>query len=355
MDINTAYKAIETLFAKGNSSNNFGFFGGEPLLEQSMIFEIINYVNKRSNELNQKCRFNITTNGTIFSQELYHLFLSNRFDITLSVDGNRDSQNTGRVTVDKKGSFDILERNLPKWAELNKHCRIHVNMVLTPENIQYFSESIRFLTSYGFRIIDPEIDFNSQWSESDFELLEKEYFKVVDYFVNMLNNGRFCNINGLNIPGFNAKRSVLKQYKCENNALPEKRIKCSACGERLVLSPEGKYYPCYLFVGFDNIRDFSIGDIYTGPESHKRSAIVNAAEAKIHDYFSSACDECRIDRCVLNCLALYFMPPENIEWKICSNRNMMIKINTYLAKVINERKAHKAIEEAIKRGALFGN
>ena len=53
-----------------------GFFGGEPLLESTMIAHWMRYAGSRAAERRQRVRFSMTTNGTQVSRQAWEVMMA---------------------------------------------------------------------------------------------------------------------------------------------------------------------------------------------------------------------------------------------------------------------------------------
>ena len=60
------------------------FFGGEPLLNFTLIKETVKYAIERVKESNKKINFSITTNGTLFNDEVIEYLNEHSFVVLVS-------------------------------------------------------------------------------------------------------------------------------------------------------------------------------------------------------------------------------------------------------------------------------
>src|SRR5690606_26699366 len=87
------------------------FFGGEPLLNFPMIKIVVDYCSKKEKESLKKFKYEIVTNGTMFNDEINAYLNENNFEVTISFDGDKDTQDKNRPFRGGKGSYDSI---LPK-------------------------------------------------------------------------------------------------------------------------------------------------------------------------------------------------------------------------------------------------
>ena len=88
---------------------SFGFYGGEPLLNFSLVQQIINYIRELPN-VGKTYRFNMTTNAMLLDRYMDYL-VENNFNITISLDGDESCQGF-RVDARGKNSFERVFRNV---------------------------------------------------------------------------------------------------------------------------------------------------------------------------------------------------------------------------------------------------
>lgn len=112
MSLETAKKSIDFLI--GNSKNKellICFLGGEPLMNFPLIKDVVAYCNKYENDKPIHFKYTITTNGTIWNDEIEKFLREKHFTVQISVDGNKDVHNCNRFYANGLGSFDVMEKN----------------------------------------------------------------------------------------------------------------------------------------------------------------------------------------------------------------------------------------------------
>jgi len=132
----TVEKSIDFLWSRSVDSQfiNVGFYGGEPLLEFSLIKRTIAHCNEKFRGKNTT--YNITTNGTLLTDEMIRYFIEHNVSVMISLDGPKEINDRNRVFVDGSGTFDaVMERirrikqTFPALAE-----KLHISVVLDTEN-----------------------------------------------------------------------------------------------------------------------------------------------------------------------------------------------------------------------------
>ena len=112
MSLSLIKKAVDFVMLRSREVKSLaiGFYGGEPLLEFENIRACITYI--KENYEGRIINYTITTNGTIFNDEIAKFLTKNNFDVVISIDGPRELHNKNRVYQGGEGSFDDIMRNI---------------------------------------------------------------------------------------------------------------------------------------------------------------------------------------------------------------------------------------------------
>lgn len=144
MSFATACRAIDFFREHTDDQDEvvIGFYGGEPLLEFRLIKQCVDYAKRRLK--GKKIEYSITTNATLFSDEIIEFFIKNNFSVTVSLDGPKEFQDEcRRFSYGNKGSYDIVMKNLYRIREFD---------------LDYFEKNIRIntvlVTERGYKCID---------------------------------------------------------------------------------------------------------------------------------------------------------------------------------------------------------
>jgi len=122
------------------------FFGGEPLLNFSLIKKVVPYARENANKANKKVSFNIVTNGTLLDDKNIHYFKENGVVVHVSFDGPKEIQDLQRPFKNGKGSYDATLPRLKKLLSALPESRCHA-VVYDSSDIEQLRES---LTAIGF-------------------------------------------------------------------------------------------------------------------------------------------------------------------------------------------------------------
>lgn len=255
MNADTGKKAIDFLISKSGKRRNLeiDFFGGEPLMNFTVIKEIVDYARIKEKEYNKNFRFTVTTNGLLLNEEIIEYINDNFVNVVLSIDGRKETNDRMRLSVNGKGTYSQIIEKIKAVAESRKQENYYVRGTFTRENMD-FSEDVLHLADEGFRQISVEpvvaaADTGYDIREEDLPKIKLEYEKLACEYVKRAKEN-----NGFNFFHFMID---LDQGPCI-----EKRYKgCGSGTEYVAITPEGDIYPCHQFVG---IEDFKIGNVNTG-------------------------------------------------------------------------------------------
>ncbi|EPN9336293.1 radical SAM protein [Enterococcus faecalis] len=133
MSIDTAKKAID-FFAKHSNTQKvyFGFYGGEPLMNFTLIKESVEYIDMVFK--GKDIVYSMTTNASMINQNIAEFLIKNNFNIMVSLDGDQETHDKNRVFPNGKGTFESTFRGIKNIFECSKAAglerpKISFNMV----------------------------------------------------------------------------------------------------------------------------------------------------------------------------------------------------------------------------------
>jgi uncharacterized protein len=166
--------------SKGIRTLNIGFYGGEPLLEFENIKKTVAYINEKYNGRN--VTYSLTTNGTLFNDELVRFFKENNISILISIDGPKEMHDKNRVFASGKGSFELIMKNL-KWIKSTYPDffeKISFNTVIPPGS-SYKCVNDFFCANELFEGHNLNKSTVSGWNNKDRIVYDDKYFTTYNY------------------------------------------------------------------------------------------------------------------------------------------------------------------------------
>lgn len=223
MTMDTYKKTINEL---KDSNEHLAFFGGEPLLCFDLIKEIIQY--NEDNKINLK--YNLNTNALLLEGEILDFCLEKNFLLNVSLDGTKKSNIINRCNEEQ---FNKILNNIK--TAVNKKGNVIVNYVIDPSNIKDYYEGIKFLVDNNINSICLMINYEAEWKKSDIDTFQKQQEKVIELLI----NNQHVTLYPL-------------ESKIEAIASKTPVKKCNFGNDNIIVSTEGKLYPCMGFVNNEN-------------------------------------------------------------------------------------------------------
>lgn len=255
MNFEVGKKALDFLVANSGSRRNLevDFFGGEPLMNWSVVKQLVEYGRSLEESNNKKFRFTLTTNGVLLNDEVEEFCNQEMSNVVLSLDGRKEINDKMRPSRNKKGSYDLIVPKFQKLAGSREQMNYYVRGTFTRHNLDFSRDALHF-ADLGFKqmSIEPVVSLPDEphsIREEDLPKIMEEYDKLAVEYIKRKKEGR----------GFNFFHFMidLQQGPCVAKRL-------SGCGsgtEYLAVTPWGDLYPCHQFVGEE---DFLLGNVDTG-------------------------------------------------------------------------------------------
>lgn len=255
----TAYQAVDWLIAQaGNVKNiNIFFFGGEPLLNFSLMKAVVAYAEKRVRETGKTVKFRITTNGTLLDDEKIAFFKEHQISAMISFDGPKELQDAQRPYANGQGSYDSTVPKIKKLLEVLPQTPAHAVIVgdTNPEEVKNDLQNIGFeritIAPNSESLFTAEADKVKQNRNMRvlIETLEEEA-KAWNQLIENRDSETFRKLmakSGL----YPALLALFHNAK--------KRHACGAGRGLVAVSPSGDVYLCHRFVGMDA---YKLGSVY---------------------------------------------------------------------------------------------
>jgi len=229
MTIEVARQSIDWIFNNvptDADSIEIGFIGGEPLLEFSLIKEIVNYVLKKDIEI--PYIFFANTNGTVLTEDMKKWFSNNKdiFHLGLSIDGKKETHNYNRSNSFDKIDIEYFKNNWPEQS---------VKMTISQQSIKTLADDIKYIHSIGFNEISGVnlAEGISDWDKEEYLFIIANQLKLlVEYYVE--NNKIKPDLM------FSKRIDICEMEK-------EKRRTCGIGIGSPFFDIDGKIYPCSYF------------------------------------------------------------------------------------------------------------
>lgn len=231
MTFETAKKAIDFLIESTLEHGNkisVAFFGGEPLLNFKLMKECVEYIDTFKKI---ECKYMITTNGTLLTKSIVEFLEEHRFDIMISIDGNKHLHDFYRKYKSGRGSYDDVVKGIRLFTNKSLlNARITINDH-NPEIHSYIDD----ILNLGVKRITFAVDYNV--SDEIFTIFVESLKKLLKKYYDDIMNGIYYDITNFS--------SVITTISLHQRKLTF----CNAGISYLTVSADGRYYRCPRFVG----------------------------------------------------------------------------------------------------------
>ena len=292
MDLETG-KDILTYLHKSADRPGLTFFGGEPMLEWDRL--IVPLVLWDEETYQNAARFNMTTNGTLLTEDRLEFLLKHNISFMLSMDGGRETQDSGRPMKSGESGFDRLMKIIPSilWRRPGQVVR----STLTPASCGRFFQDLMFFRETGFQNVAVMPDVFQKWDARTVSSLSSELGKYEDYVIDTFRAGRTPLLFFEYQKAFRRIAGVLAEERAgTRRASPE----CSGknqCGFGLrggaSADVDGNLYGCH-HVTMNRESPFFIGDVYHGVDEERVKALVSMYNPM--KLGGEKCETCPLDR-----------------------------------------------------------
>ncbi len=262
----------------------FGFYGGEPLLEFELIKKIITYIEKRA--FGKKVSYRMTTNATLLTEEIVDYLVDKKFILTISLDGPKEYHNRNRLNVNDKGTFDVVMKNIEMIQQRHPEAVdfLAFNCVIDPKNdLKYLNDFFQendILNNHlvmfnkiareGIKDENAYIEdeaYQQRYSYEHFKLLYSKTYKDKGIEVSHIVTSYYEQL----------KRDIWERGTSslvENSSHPGGP--CLTGCHKLFVNIYGSFYPCERVSECSN--DMKIGNISTGFDYDKARHLLNIAQ-----------------------------------------------------------------------------
>lgn len=274
--------AAQTIKFICNNANLYGnsridLFGGEPLLNQEMMYYFIKETNSYNETHKNKITITIFTNGILLNQDI--LNFTKKYDhvsYSMSQDGCQQCHDKSRKYADGTGSFNDVIKASNEY-EYVYGCELIKKFMISPDNMEYLPDSIHYMLDNHIYRMSLSIIRDDIWNEENIAKLKEILYICADLYM--------ANIDKLWIDLF---AIPVIDYTYSSTRY------CSAGRSMVGISPDGGIYPCQRFYNIDR-SVYRIGDVFKGINNEDKNYLLfsnfrvdrNLLECKKCDTFKS--------------------------------------------------------------------
>ncbi len=247
------------------------FHGGEPFMAFYELRELCEWLWKCYP--NEKITINITTNGTVLTDQIKDWLTQNRqrLMIVLSIDGLPEIHNRNRCNSFEKIDIDFFK---------SIYKRPFAKMTVTPDAVEHMFAGYKHLYDMG---LYPNLSLASgvDWDESKYLVVfQQELIKFIDFYASHPN---IAPSELFDFP-FNrmSANSIIVKHRC---GIGDSRVAFDVYGNK---------YPCQTFItNFD--KEYNVNEV---AEIYDKIEVCNYTE------ITSECSGCKIEKICSPCYGL---------------------------------------------------
>jgi len=256
MSQETAFAAVKFGMENKNTSGLL-FYGGEPLLEKQLIYDIADYTKSIKQKTGHTFYYKMTTNGTLLDEDF--LKFSREIDLNIAFSHDGAAQDDCRLFPDGEPSFSVLKDKIPLLLKYQPYA---IGMsVIDPSTVHKASAIVQFLFDKGFRYITINLNYNrtAPWTKNHLSVLEQEYKKMAKMYIKWTKAEEKFYLSPFDI-------KILSHLKGEKYHKDRRQM----AQNQPSIAPDGKIYTSSRFLGHPA---FEIGDVFSGINLNKQKQL----------------------------------------------------------------------------------
>jgi uncharacterized protein len=302
MSRDVAYRAIEFLMDASRDAEEvmIGFIGGEPMLHYDLLRDCIFFAKERASERKKRVFFEMTTNGTMLTEEHARFFRRAGLKYLLSLDGIENENDLHRLSRRGCGTAREVIEKLPMLKRYQPW--LGSRMTVTPESAGHIRKNVEFLHRRKINQFIIGFAAGVEWTDDDIVSYGQGLKELFEFYLGeTLAKGDKSLRIGL-FEGGNSFESAL------HRRIP---FGCGAGSQRLSVSTAGEYYGCSKLASVMGFRNgiLPLGDVHDGISNvSNRISLLNDSSAP-----RLKCKDCLLSaRCQGGCYADNYRDTGNI-------------------------------------------
>lgn len=152
------------------------------MLNKKMLYKAIDIINKEYAAFQSLFHYKITTNGILLDKKTVDFLVKNNFDISISIDGNQETHNLNRTSVDGKDYYQQIISNMKYMVD--NEIDFFVRMTLTANNVHLLLANVKFFYEMGVQNVHVGIDYLCKWDAETLAIFDEQMEKLDAYYLN---------------------------------------------------------------------------------------------------------------------------------------------------------------------------
>lgn len=208
--------------------------GGEPMLRYQDLVGFLPWAHEQAKQGGKKLRIDMTSNGTLITDDKAEYLASQGVKVLLSIDGDRATHDHHRPTRSGAGSFDEAMRGL---GALKRHQGfVGTKMTIAQDQVDNLVGNVAALAERGVDYFMMGHATGSHWTADQAEALANAYIGVYQWWADLPQERR---------PRF----KMIDDALSETGGGKRHAYGCRAGRSGLVVTPERDLFPCSKMLG----------------------------------------------------------------------------------------------------------
>ena len=284
MPWNVAKMAIDDFMGHNSHAEHcaISFYGGEPLLNLPLIRTCVDYINQQY--ANRRPTFSLTTNGYLLRDEAIEFLVSNRFNISISIDGPQAVHDACRRTKEGHNTWEVVTGNLRRFLDVSREKHgsdyLIINAVGGLETdfeqvVTYFKEADFCLENFSL-LFAPDRAVAST-ARPGCRLYDSFREVLLDFDEQLVSGKAKTDSNAFQICSALLCQDLLEFHKrrllkCDDGICKILHRTCTPGARRQFTTVDGVYMPCERV---ERLESLAIGSCKTGVDLAKVQSLLN--------------------------------------------------------------------------------
>lgn len=191
-----AKKTVDLIFSSPSPVIKIEFQGGEPLLNWSIIKEIVQYSEVLNRFAKRHLEFVICTNLTLLTDEMIAFIKAHKIIVSTSLDGPQNIQDAHRKTREGCSGYEVFLKNLQRLREAMGPACASALLTITRTNLTKLPEVVDHYVELGFdgvflRALNPYGYARKNMEKLGYSMQEfvAAYKEILQYLIKLNLNG----------------------------------------------------------------------------------------------------------------------------------------------------------------------
>ena len=195
-------------------------------------------------------------------------------------------------------------------------------MVVNPDTVEHFVDSVRFLLDEGARYLIVSLNFAGEWTEADLDSLQEQYERLGKLYIEWTRAGRKFYFSPFDV-------KIASHIKGPDYCYD----RCELGMRQISVDPQGYLYPCVQFTAAGPESRWCIGHASTGIDETVRNRLHEESARE-----KEPCNRCEIRlRCNNTCGCLNWQTTgasDRISPVLCRYERMLFPIADRVAETL---------------------